>query len=534
MRTFFLATLLCVFDLAFGANYPPAYYIPAGGQTINNLTYFQVASQNFYVSTTGSVALGANTYTLTYAALPPANTTWNVIFDATNLTVTTATNVNLFGETPLATYTPVKKFYINFSVVYVAGTPTKLVKYFSSLDDLKTFTQAVTFSGVITDNARANFNDTVKVYGGKFYLAPVSGITTGQTVVAGDTLGKFTFGCTPWCTTGNIGLVSTANFLGTTDTAGINFRLNNYPSGRLDYNLSNIFFGYGSGHGNTTGTQNIAIGTSSQFLTSTGAANVALGANTLGANTTGGSNTTVGTQASPSNTTGNQNTSIGYAAGQGNTTGTSNTNLGYQSGYGTTTGSTNIGIGVTSLATLTTGSNNIGVGYGADVSATSTHDATAIGNHATAGNYGVALGGVTASNNTLAIYPRSLYLPNATTAIRYVLTDTSGTGNFVPQPLPVNQQTKVTPVTGDSTVISTGSNLIKPAGTIANYTIILPASPYSGQLLEFSFTQIVTALHWSVALNQAVTAAATLPSATTAGSTAKIMYNSNDATWYNW
>lgn len=474
-----LSLLLCLFDLSFGQNTPPTYYIPAGGQTINNLSYYAVSGQDFFVTTSGAVNLGSNTYTLTYASLPPANTQWSVIFDASNLTLATNTNVNLFGETPLATYTPIKKFYINFMVVWQGGVPTKKVNYFSSLDDLKTFVSTITFNG------RVNFNDTVALYGLKTYLKPVSAITTGQTVIVTDTAGKLGFGCNPWCLLGNSALSPTANFLGTTDTGSFRIRVNNVASGIVGYNLSNTALGYSSFIANTSGAFNVAIGKDA-----------------LISNTTGGNNTGVGESALRDVATGSNNTGIG------------------NNSLSNVTGSDNTGLGVNSAGTLVTGSNNIAIGSNADVANAATQSAIAIGVNSVAASNQLAIAGI-----------RSISLPNVTSALNYVLTDTSGTGDFVPRVNPVFGQTTYTPVASDSITITTSQNDINPAGTLAALTIILPANPVSGFIYEFSTTQVLTSLLWSVRLSGGTTTG--LPSALAQYGTVKIKYNSALSRWLN-
>lgn len=491
---FLIAILFFFADFALFAvpNYPPTYYIPAGGQTINNLTYYQVAGQTFYVTTSGAVNLGSNTYTLTYASLPNANTTWNVIFDATNLTLATKTNVNLFGETPLATYNGIKKFYINFSVVWDAATPTKKVTYFSSLDDLKNFASSVNF------NARANFNDTVKFYG-KTYVAPTSAISVGNSAIAIDTSGQLGWGCTPWCVTGNSGLTN-VNFLGNTDTVGLNFRVNNQPSGRIDYPMGNTYLGYTAGLLNTTGVGNTAIGSQSLYH-----------------NTTGVDVTAVGLFSLYQNTTGQENTAVGYdAITQG------------------TTGSKNSGFGSGSLFTVTTGSNNTALGNSADVATSSTHDAISIGYNSISGTSGIAIGtSASASANQLAIAGiRSISIPDMTSAVNYVLTDTSGTGDFVPRSNPIFAETNFTPLTGDSIQITTSQNVINPAGTLAVLTVILPADPYSGQIVELTTTQVLTSVLWSVRVSGGTSAG--LPSTLAQYGTAKVKWNATLSMWLNW
>ena len=459
MRMIVLSLLLCLFDLSFGQNTPPTYYIPAGGQTINNLSYYAVSGQDFFVTTSGAVNLGSNTYTLTYASLPPANTQWSVIFDASNLTLATNTNVNLFGETPLATYTPIKKFYINFMVVWQGGVPTKKVNYFSSLDDLKTFVSTINFNG------RVNFNDTVALYGLKTYLKPVSAITTGQTVIVTDTAGKLGFGCEPWCSLGNSGLTAGTNFLGTTDNVDLVFKRNSVWSGRI-------------------ATNSTSLGLNS-LPTNTGTGNTAFGASTLFDLTTGYNNTAIGSS-SLANVTGNDNTALG----------------------------------VNSAGTLISGNGNTIIGSNADVANATTESAIAIGVNSVAASNQLAIAGI-----------RSISLPNVTSALNYVLTDTSGTGDFVPRVNPVFGQTTYTPVTGDSLTISTSQNDINPAGTLAVLTIILPANPVSGFIYEFSTTQVLTSLLWSVRLSGGTTTG--LPSALAQYGTVKIKYNSTLSRWLN-
>jgi len=479
MRMILIAILFFAdFALFAVPNYPPTYYIPAGGQTINNLTYYQVVNQAFYVSTSGSVNLGSNTYTLTYASLPNANATWNVIFDATNLTLATKTNVNLFGETPLATYSGIKKFYINFSVVWDAGVPIKKVTYLASLDDLKNFASSVNF------NSRANFNDTVKLYG-KTYVAPEVPISAGSALVAKDTTGRVEWGCTPWCTTGNAGTTAGTNFIGTTDVEDLVFKYNSTEVGRLDN--TSVYFGLESYSG-FSGSNSVAIGK----------------------------------YALRSNVSADNNTALGASALYGITTGTNNVGVGYNTGSNIESGLSNIIIGSGSAVSLVTGDDNISIGHGADVATSSTTKSIGIGYGATPSSNQLAIAGI-----------RSISIPDMSSGVNYVLTDTSGSGDFVSRPS--SYGTTYTPVTGDSVVISTQSNTINPAGTIANFTIRLPGTPTSWQIITLTSTQIITALHWSTALSgDADSVESHVPTALTAGQAIKIQYNSTLNKWLNY
>lgn len=146
---------------------------------------------------------------------------------------------------------------------------------------------------------------------------------------------------TQWQLTGNSGIVDGTNYLGTLNNAPLSFKVNNFPSGRIDNTNANTFFGYRSG-GLVSSSNNTAIGYGSML-----------------SNSSGGGNTSIGTQSMFNSTFGNNNTSVGYSALSNNTTGSSNTVLGYNTGLGLSTGSYNtiIGANVTGLTAAL--SNNI-------------------------------------------------------------------------------------------------------------------------------------------------------------------------------
>jgi len=475
MRTF-IVILFLLFDLASfgqGQNYMvPA--IPSGGAVyaIDSTT----SPDQIFVGTGGSaVNLGSNSYSLQYNGVPQQGTNIIVRFDATQLTAIAA-NVSIFGLRPLLDYPNAGIYYIRYQV---AGTrvnnKTVYVSYVSSQVAAGTF-----------DN-RVTFNNTVSAYDTIQYQPNSGAITIGSTLAAMDDSGHLGYGCVAWCESGNTNNPSNA-YLGTTDTAHLEFRINNTRAGYLDYNKLNTAFGPLVFLNNTTGFDDVAIGVSALSANTTGSKNVGVGHSALVFNTTGGNNTAIGYNANVNNTTGNNNVSLGYAT----------------------------------LSTITTGGNNIGIGYQANVSPSS-----AIG--------GIALGAnVTAGNNQFAVGGESEYHPNMNSGLNYVLSDTCGCGVFVPQSLPANIQTYYTPVTGDSITPFTGSNLINPAGTLANLTIRVPANPYSGQIMEFSFTQTITTLHWSIALNQGHSVFASVPTTVSQGGTIKIQYNVNTSSWYSW
>lgn len=244
-----------------------------------------------------------------------------------------------------------------------------------------------------------------------------------------------------WGLTGTSGTVDATNFVGTTDSKPLNFRVNNQKAGRIDNALGSTFFGYLAGNPNTsgqsnsafgrsamqavtTGVQNTAVGSYAMSQNSSGTNNSALGSGSLGLNTTGDANTAVGASSLASNTSGrinvaigvnalqlskevSQNVAIGFAAMgfygsttgpiEGNNTavgmysllgsntdfsvntGVNNTAIGMGSLQSNTSGTSNFGAGFNALYANTTGSNNTAVGAFADVTSNNLTNATAIG-----------------------------------------------------------------------------------------------------------------------------------------------------------
>ncbi len=133
-----------------------------------------------------------------------------------------------------------------------------------------------------------------------------------------------------WNTTGNSGLNSDVNFIGTLDTTSLTFKVNNYRSGFIDYRFGNTYLGYRAGyrshgfnsvaigayalHEANLGLNNIAIGYQSLPSSKTGSDNIALGSNALYNNITGSENIAIGTQAGL-RSLGDGNVFIGHKAG---------------------------------------------------------------------------------------------------------------------------------------------------------------------------------------------------------------------------
>ena len=157
-----------------------------------------------------------------------------------------------------------------------------------------------------------------------------------------------------WLTSGNAGTDS-ANFIGTIDNQPIRFRVDNQPSGFMEYlgnynqglginsllNIStgtkNTAFGYASLFNNLTGSQNVGIGYTSLYHVSSGNYNTGVGWAALGYND-GSGNTAMGTGALNSDNgvvfSGNYNTAIGYSALLDNYSNNYNIGLGASAGRG--------------------------------------------------------------------------------------------------------------------------------------------------------------------------------------------------------
>ena len=117
-----------------------------------------------------------------------------------------------------------------------------------------------------------------------------------------------------WSLAGNSGTNPAINFLGTTDTSTLIFKVNNTKAGILNYNKQLSAFGYNALLSNS-GSNNTAIGFEALKMNSTSNNNTAIGSGALSLNTTGSNNTAIG------NGTGFTGTSTGY---------TNTTVIGYQ------------------------------------------------------------------------------------------------------------------------------------------------------------------------------------------------------------
>lgn len=194
-----------------------------------------------------------------------------------------------------------------------------------------------------------------------------------------------------WGLSGNGGTTPAANFVGTTDTAPLHFRVNNVTAGRIVPADSVVAFGYRAGEALTTGRFNTFIGEQAGRSTSTGHRNAFVGNESGRSNTTGAGNTFVGHRSGLENTSGQENTFIGLWAGQQNTGGLNNTFVGAQAGRGNTTGNGNTFVGRIAGQLNTTGLGNTFVGAAAGGSNTTGGDNAFFGSEAGSSNLGGGL-----------------------------------------------------------------------------------------------------------------------------------------------
>ena len=226
-----------------------------------------------------------------------------------------------------------------------------------------------------------------------------------------------------WNLAGNA--IAAGNFLGTTNSFSLVFKVNSSFAGTVDVNNQNTYLGLQTGAAlpNTTGKQNTSIGYTALGSNTTGIQNVAIGYTALTSNTTGTGITAVGSQSLQQNT-GSYSTAVGLQSLIHNTTGVMNNAFGSGALWSTTTGTYNSAFGGNSLYFNTTGSYNTATGVQA------LFNNTADGNTAT--GYQSLYSTITGVSNTAVGY-QALFLNTGNsynTGIGYqVLYNNTGGGN---------------------------------------------------------------------------------------------------------
>jgi hypothetical protein len=208
-----------------------------------------------------------------------------------------------------------------------------------------------------------------------------------------------------WNLTGNTGTDPNTNFVGTTDTNPLMFRMNNIHSGKIDTLTRNTFLGFRAGQAYDASSANLATALGYKALMNSNAYyNTAVGAIALFNNSTGEGNTAVGANALRTNTTGSYNVGIGTGALNWNADGSFNTALGVNAMLNCSSGSYNVGLGNGALASNLQGSYNVAVGALALAASTNSLDNVAVGAYAlnanNSGEHNAALGTNAMRNNT--------------------------------------------------------------------------------------------------------------------------------------
>jgi hypothetical protein len=236
---------------------------------------------------------------------------------------------------------------------------------------------------------------------------------------------------TNWSINGNGNIDPSQNFIGTTNSQPIRFRINNRWAGSID-SAKGTYFGYLAGQNdalgnvafgdqalstNENGSGLTAIGRLALEKNRGGSSNTAVGALTMRENTVGNWNTAVGTQSMLNNTTGSENVSIGMLSMYDNkgdknvaagvyalaaNEGFNNIGLGYYALRFNTSGSWNIGIGSNALRNNISGVSNVGVGISALNANDTGHSNVALGSFALASNkmnYNTAVGARALTNS---------------------------------------------------------------------------------------------------------------------------------------
>ncbi len=162
-----------------------------------------------------------------------------------------------------------------------------------------------------------------------------------------------------WSINGNEGTETGTNFLGTTDSVPLEFRIDNTKSGLISESVTS--FGYQALLNNTNTTGISAFGVSS-LENNEGSNNSAFGWLSLAQNTTGQGNSAFGPMVLYSNEDGSFNSGFGQSVLMFNEAG-SNSGFGANVLRYNTSGASNSGFGFESLGANSTGSNNNAFGH---------------------------------------------------------------------------------------------------------------------------------------------------------------------------
>lgn len=169
-----------------------------------------------------------------------------------------------------------------------------------------------------------------------------------------------------WTLQGNA--AGATDFIGTTNSQDLRFKVNNTAYGYLNNLREGIFLGKNSGLAIPTGVNNVGIGTNVLKVATSGWGNAGFGYFSLASTTTGAGNLAIGGSAMRYGTTGNFNVAIGLNAAL-NTNSDNNVAIGRDAFRTNVSGQNNVAIGYLAGRNAT-GSANVFIGYGAGFSET--------------------------------------------------------------------------------------------------------------------------------------------------------------------
>ena len=199
-----------------------------------------------------------------------------------------------------------------------------------------------------------------------------------------------------WGLTGNSGINSDSQYIGTTDQASLVFGVSGVFAGYMgSSNNNNTSFGISTAHGGPFAVNNTAIGAYALSQASAGIENTATGTFALSSNVGGDENSAFGTNALETNTAsrnsafgnlalyanndGIENTAVGYQALRDNVRGEDNTCVGANCLLITTNSYYNTVVGAFSAANFDNGYNNVFLGANNDVNGPGYYNVIAIG-----------------------------------------------------------------------------------------------------------------------------------------------------------
>ncbi len=209
-----------------------------------------------------------------------------------------------------------------------------------------------------------------------------------------------------WSLSGNEGIDPYDQFIGTTDSARLIFKVYNTLAGSIVWNGSTTYGILAGSHNRADA--NTFVGSFSGYSNSTGNWNTAVGSNSLEYNTTGSANNAFGKYAAYNTFDGSDNVAIGNSALYANESGSYNVAVGNSASHNGLSGNGNTAVGHSSLLYNGTGHNNTAIGYQAGFLQTDLDNAISIGYYAMAQSSNeVRLG----NTNIVSLYCKGAYVP---------------------------------------------------------------------------------------------------------------------------